>query len=222
MHNHTHWSRDGTMSPRRLLELARGRGIDCLAVTDHDRFEGAREAAALAAAHPELPRVIPGQEITTQAGELIGLYLVEAVPAGLPPLETVARIHRQGWLAYLPHPCDSLRRGSMAAEHRDLVARAADLIEVRNGRSLRRGFDRRSTALAHALAKPGGAGSDAHYEAEVGLAWALVTAIPTRDTLPALLWEGSVSPPPSRLQLLRAFGFAFRTGLAKRARRRRA
>jgi predicted metal-dependent phosphoesterase TrpH len=49
LHTHSYYS-DGTIAPRELLELAKERGLDVLALTDHDTTAGipeARQAAAL-------------------------------------------------------------------------------------------------------------------------------------------------------------------------------
>lgn len=218
LHNHTCHSHDGALSPSRLLALAAARGLACLAVTDHDSLEGGRTCAALASADPSLPRVIPGQEVTSEAGEIIGLYLTDPVPPGLPPLETVAAIHEQGGLVYLPHPCDTMRRSSIRPEVREAVAAAADVVEVRNGRVLRPRFDREAQALAVAFGKPGGAGSDAHYAGEVGRAWVAVGALPTRETLVRLLWDGQMRG-RGPLAAGRAWRYQLRTGLRKGARR---
>ena len=43
LHTHTTHS-DGTLTPTELVELARARGISCLAVTDHDTLSGIEEA----------------------------------------------------------------------------------------------------------------------------------------------------------------------------------
>ena len=39
LHSHTHFS-DGTHSPEELIEAAHQKGLDCIAVTDHDTVDG--------------------------------------------------------------------------------------------------------------------------------------------------------------------------------------
>ena len=168
LHNHTWYSHDGNLSPRALLETADRRGIDWLGVTDHETLRGGLECAALSDADPSLPRVIPGQEITTAVGEVIGFFLTEVVPPGLTVDETVQRIHAQGGVAYLPHPYDRYRRSTIRAEWREHAAVLCDVIEVGNGRTMRPAFDREALALAARTGRRLGAGSDAHYAAEVG------------------------------------------------------
>jgi predicted metal-dependent phosphoesterase TrpH len=192
LHNHTHFSPDGLMSPAELLAEARSRGIHCLAVTDHNSVEGASEAVALAAADASLPRVIPGIELSTAEGEIVGLYVREDIHPGLPLSEAIARIRDQGGLIYLPHPCDVLRRGAISRGSRSLAAQMADAVEVVNGRSLGPRACNQAARLARRLGKPAGAGSDAHWRGEVGTAYVLIDSYPSRDTLVSLLSRGEV------------------------------
>jgi predicted metal-dependent phosphoesterase TrpH len=192
LHNHTHFSADGFMSPTVLLERAARMGIDCLAVSDHNTVKGALEALALAAADPSLPRVIPGIELTTADGEIIGLYVQRDISAGLSLEESVGLIREQDGLVYLPHPYDRLRRGTISRSARLRAAELADIIEVMNGRSLGPRAGSKAAGLARRLGKPGGAGSDAHRKTEVGMVYVVVDALPTRETLVSLIRAGRV------------------------------
>jgi predicted metal-dependent phosphoesterase TrpH len=193
LHNHTLYSADGLMTPAVLLETAKAAGIDYLAVTDHNTVQGALQALALSEADPSLPRVIPGIELRTQAGEIIGLYVSEDVPRGLPLGEAIASIRKLGGLIYLPHPYDVFRRGAISRAERSNAAGLADLVEVVNGRSLGPRSTSKSQRLARRLGKPGGAGSDAHRRGEVGRAHVMVGERPTRETLVAVVASGSVA-----------------------------
>jgi len=193
LHNHTSFSSDGVMSPAELLRGARAKGLGCIAVTDHNTIEGALEALALADADPTLPRVIPGIEVSTADGDIIGLYVRETIPRGLPASDSIALIRQQGGLVYLPHPFDVIRRGTIAAGVREQAADQADVVEVLNGRSLTPLSVRNARRLAHRHAKPRGAGSDAHGPAEVGRAYVVVERPPTREDLVALIAAGTVA-----------------------------
>jgi predicted metal-dependent phosphoesterase TrpH len=206
------------MSPLRLLKAAAARGLDCIAVTDHDSFRGAEECARLSVADPTLPRVIPGEEILTSKGDIVGLYLCEEIPGGLSPAETVARIREQGGLVYLPHPLDGIRGAAIAAESLETTARAADVIEVRNGRSLLPSFSRKALDLAARLGKPLGAGSDAHFELEVGRAYMEVPSLPGRADLLAVLRAGRPSRDMGPLDAALGWAFCVTTVAAKAGR----
>jgi predicted metal-dependent phosphoesterase TrpH len=192
LHNHTNHSSDGGQSPAQLLAAAKAKGLDCVAITDHNTVRGGLEGAAMAAANPELPRVIPGIELATQAGEVVGLFMSADIPKDLPVVDAINRIRAQGGLVYLPHPFDMLRRGAILAEERMRVAQLVDIIEVMNGRALGPHAGTRSTQLAAELRKPAGAGSDAHRASEVGTAWIVVDDLPTRETLVRLVAAGRV------------------------------
>src|SRR5437867_4207441 len=63
LHTHSSFS-DGTMPPRRLVELAGERGLDVVALTDHDTVSGipeARQAAAVAGIE-----LVPGVEFSAE------------------------------------------------------------------------------------------------------------------------------------------------------------
>jgi len=192
LHNHTYFSADGLMSPAALLDAARANGIACIAITDHNTVEGALQALEIADSDTTLPRVIPGIELSTTGGEIIGLYIWESIPAGLSLLDAVERIRGQGGIVYLPHPFDRLRRGSISRRHRLEAAQLADIIEVTNGRALCRRAGSKALALARELGKPQGAGSDAHRPAEVGVASVLVEALPSQEILVSLVSSGTV------------------------------
>ena len=209
------------MSPLRLLRAAAARGLDCIAVTDHDSLRGAVECARLSAMDPMLPRVIPGEEIRTSAGEIVGLYLCEEIPGGLSPLETLARIREQGGLVYLPHPLDGVRGAAIDGESLEAVARAADVIEVSNGRSLRPSYSRKALDLAARLGKPVGAGSDAHFEREVGRAYMEVPGLPEQTDLLELLRVGRPSPDMGPLDTALGWAFCLTTAATKAGRRLR-
>ncbi len=48
LHCHTYRSRDSLMLPQQILEVCRSRGIERVAITDHNTIAGAREAAVRA------------------------------------------------------------------------------------------------------------------------------------------------------------------------------
>jgi predicted metal-dependent phosphoesterase TrpH len=190
LHNHTAYSTDGLMSPPVLMRTARKKGVGCIAVTDHNTIVGALECVALAEADPSLPRVIPGVEVSTADGDVIALYVTQPIPRGLSALDTMVRIREQGGVVYLPHPYDSVRRGTISSKVREQVAAEADIVEVLNGKSLSSWSVRNSDGLAGRHGKPRGAGSDAHGRTEVGRAYVSIERQPTSDDLVALVAAG--------------------------------
>jgi hypothetical protein len=164
LHVHSLWS-DGAQRPDAIVRACAGR-LDVVAITDHDEIRGALEARAFARARPHLGvDVVVGEEISTLNGHLLGLYLAELVPPGLPAVETIARIHAQGGLAVAAHPFHPLRGSGRG--HRSVGALLPDLpvdaIEVVNNAGVFSWLYDAWTALRNVdWALPVTAGSDAH------------------------------------------------------------
>ena len=158
LHAHTCHSADARTTPAQLIERAQEEGLDRIAVTDHGEVEGAFLARAL-----DPPRVIVGEEIRSRCGtELIGLFLHERIPVGLPLEETVERIRDQGGLVYAPHPWAYLYRPAWRARR---AIQVADIVEVFNSRAFWDRWNRRAEASATAEARAAAASSDAAFPA---------------------------------------------------------
>jgi predicted metal-dependent phosphoesterase TrpH len=154
-----------------MMDKAVRIGLTHLAITDHERIDGAQAAAASA---PTGLQVIVGEEIRSADGDLLGLFLREPVPPGLTAAETAAAIHEQGGLVGLPHPFDAYRSsgGSQAGDadaRLEALAAAVDYVEVHNARAYR-DANPRAEAFAQRHGLPGVASSDAHSVSEVGVA----------------------------------------------------
>ena len=114
MHSHTMWSGDSTTTPDELAGAVAAAGLDVLCITDHQTVAGARRLAGELAC-----RVIIGEELRTHAGEIIGLFLTERVPAGTAPRQAAEAIRGQGGIVYVPHPFDPMRRNLPATQRED-------------------------------------------------------------------------------------------------------
>jgi predicted metal-dependent phosphoesterase TrpH len=166
-HLHTMASGDAITTLDQLADRAATERIDVVCVTDHNET-----AAAMAAASGlRGVRVVVGEEIRTQAGEVIGLFLTERIPYVLPVADAVARIRAQGGLVYLPHPYDPARGSVGEAADRLCADGMADVIEVFNAKIADQDLNARAAALAARWGLPGAAGSDAHDPAGIGAAY---------------------------------------------------
>jgi predicted metal-dependent phosphoesterase TrpH/glycosyltransferase involved in cell wall biosynthesis len=165
LHMHTNHSHDCSVPVADLLAYAEGQGLGAIAITDHNVFSGAKEGAELA--RGRRLTVIPGEEIKTDAGEVIGLFLREEIQRGLPMADTIAAIREQGGVVYLPHPFDRLHTIPDAHTlHRHLSE--IDVFEVYNARLLFEGFNEEALRFARKYNLTMGAGSDAHVLQGVG------------------------------------------------------
>jgi predicted metal-dependent phosphoesterase TrpH len=191
LHMHTHHSKDCTMPTAQVLRLCQARGMDGIAITDHDTLAGGLEAAKLA---PPGLLVIPGEEIKSSEGEIIGLFLSEEVPPNLTPEETATRIRDQGGVVIVPHPFDPLRRSPLRtpALERLVAAGMVDAIEILNARMALRSHNLRGAEFAARHGLPGTAGSDAHSRQEYAHAWIEIEPFASRDEFVANLQGASI------------------------------
>jgi predicted metal-dependent phosphoesterase TrpH len=166
LHSHTHWSADCSTAYKAIVAACQRRGIDVLAITDHNRIEGALELA-----EQKLPiQIVVGEEIKTTEGEIIGLFLRDWIPPRLSPEETIAEIRRQGGVVYVPHPFDAIRRSVILPQALERVAGSIDAVEVLNARLHAMERNERAVRFAEERGLLKGAGSDAHTAFEIGRA----------------------------------------------------
>lgn len=172
LHVHTSFSFDSMSSPEEVLRAAKRKGLDGLAVTDHDTIQGALETRDRNR-DPDFV-VIVGCEKSTDAGDIIGLFLREEIRSRK-ALEVIHEIHEQGGLALLPHPFHG-------RPPRDEVVDAVDLVEVFNARTSPEN-NQKALALANRLGKVSVCSSDAHFVSDVGACRVLVEDTDPRAAL---------------------------------------
>jgi predicted metal-dependent phosphoesterase TrpH len=144
-----------------MVDAALKKGVDCLAVTDHNEIKGALEAIEYAKGKPIL--IIPGIEIKTKDGDILALNVKEKIPNKLSAKETIKKIKEVGGLAIIPHPfgwfCSF--RGQL-----EKIFNEIDGIEVLNASLF--GGNGKASVFAKKYGLPFTAGSDAHFPNFVG------------------------------------------------------
>jgi predicted metal-dependent phosphoesterase TrpH len=177
MHLHTLYS-DGTASVADVLDhVERATDLDLVAITDHERIDGALRAVEIHAAGDYSFELVVGEEITTRRGHVLALFLTERVPALRPLAETLERIHDQGGIAIAPHAMapltPSLGRRSLMRTHRAADPRhRLDAIELMNPSAAGRALHGARVRLnAEVLRLPAVGNSDAHVLEGIGTAW---------------------------------------------------
>ena len=183
LHVHTSRSSDAFTSPEQLPTICRDRGLDGLAITDHN---------VLARDSGDGLLILPGIEISTRDGHMIGLGLSEAIPRGLSADNTIRRIRDQNGVSIIPHPYDLLR--SSVRPH--LLTVRPDAIEVINSSSFLHSVTwKRARKFAERENYPMTAGSDSHIPQTIGRAYTEIESRSkdTRSILASLV-SGSVSP----------------------------
>ncbi len=188
MHSHTMWSGDSTTTPDEIEAAVVDSGIDVLCITDHNAVAGAVELAE------RLPcRVVVGEEVRTQLGEIIGLFLSERIPGGIGPAEVARRIRDQGGVVYVPHPFDPMRAHLKDWVIDELVAEGlVDAIEARNGKTSLEHLNRQAAEYAAAHGLFAGAGSDAHVPDALGAVYVEMPDFDGPTEFLASLAEGEI------------------------------
>ncbi|MEM2850108.1 MAG: CehA/McbA family metallohydrolase, partial [Candidatus Bathyarchaeia archaeon] len=154
IHVHTIYS-DGRGTVREVLKIAKFKGLDGLAITDHNSLKGYFKAKLYGSGL----LIIPGYEIHTDAGHVLVLGLEHLPPETrrIRYEELVEWIRRLGGLTVLAHPA----AGRIALNR--WMRCKPDAVEILNalyplhGYSIRRGLN-----IASKLGVPTVGGSDAH------------------------------------------------------------
>jgi predicted metal-dependent phosphoesterase TrpH len=219
LHSHTSASFDSLASPRSVVRAAASRGLTHLAITDHDRIDGALAARDIAAREGLSLTVLVGQEIRTRDGDLIGVFLDRPIPSGLDPFEAIEAVRAQGGLVGIPHPFDRFRGSLLGAGEVEGLAPLVDWVESHNARIMIGNGNQRAAefALDHEL--PGIAVSDAHSVLEIGVAYValdgdastpagLRAALPTAELITgrATMFVRAVTPIAKLVQRARGNG----------------
>jgi len=150
--------------------------LDAVAITDHNTMDGYERAREFRArfSHLQELSLIPGIEISSRAGHIIGLWVERVIPRNLSAEETIAAIHEQGGLALAPHPFAWLPG---LAEFTGVAHRFLDLpfdgVETRNSTPSELLNNHRTTRAnrAHAHPRAEFGGSDAHFLWAIGRTW---------------------------------------------------
>jgi predicted metal-dependent phosphoesterase TrpH len=183
LHVHTCYSRDSSITLKQVVAFAKKRGLDGVAVTDHDTVKGALKLKTRDIL------VVPGIEISTLNGHLLGLNVTAPIPAKLGIEETIHRIHEAGGIAVAPHP---------TAFYKSPPSRSVssyDAVEVMNASSVPFSvLTYLSKIFAAGLVLPQTGGSDSHYAPEIGAAYTIVEADSDVDEVVCAIKKGAVVP----------------------------
>jgi predicted metal-dependent phosphoesterase TrpH len=201
LHVHTTYSKDSLITPKDLVYYAKKRGLNAVAVTDHNQLEGAwkiaKETDFL---------IIPGMEVSSSDGHIVALNVSETIPRGFSAAETVERIHKAGGVAIACHPF-VFGKGCL----KEAVSDKFDAVEVINGRAFP---FKRSVKKAEETAKkynlPRVAGTDAHFGPQIGYGYTVIDAEDaTVEAVAKAIVEGHCQPfgqaVPLTLNLMQEF-----------------
>jgi len=168
-----------------------------MAITDHNTTKGAFIRGTV----PDFI-IIPGIEISTDRGHLLGIGIQEPIVSkGI--IAAIDEIHDAGGVAAIPHP-GRLFSGAIQ-RYDDLNVNA---IEAINGRSFP-AQNKKAAFIANGLNLATIGGSDAHFLWEVGSAFTISEAQTTDDLIAAILKKETLADgTASMLRPLRAASVA--------------
>jgi predicted metal-dependent phosphoesterase TrpH len=186
LHVHTTYSKDSLITPKDLVYYAKKRGLNAVAVTDHNQLDGAYKIAK----ETDF-LIIPGMEVSSSDGHIVALNVSELIPRGLSAVETVERIHGAGGVAIACHPF-VLFKGAL----KENVCETFDAIEIINARAFpfRRSI-KKATQTAGRLKLARVAGTDAHYGPQIGYGYTVIEASePSVEAIVKAIVEGHCQP----------------------------
>jgi predicted metal-dependent phosphoesterase TrpH len=199
-HVHSHYSSDSIITPKDLVNYAKKRNLDAIAIADHNQIQGALNIAKKI----DL-LIIPSIEVSTKGGHVVGLNVKKIIPKGLSIEDTIDCIHEEDGLAVACHPF-SWFKGSLG----DNITEKFDAIETINSSSIP--FNRckeKAIRVAEKLNLTQIAGTDAHNPQTIGLAYAVLEAKPSiEDIVQAILEKRSKpygKPSPISLRIKQQF-----------------
>lgn len=194
LHIHTSASHDSSSSLTGILRYARKRQLRGIAITDHDRLAGA-EVDDLALETGIW--IIRGNEVRTEIGDLIGLFLSKPV-RNTKAVSLIDEIHDQGGVAILAHPYKYIDHYPPA------IIDKLDAVETVNARwrDLNGAADIPKVRALLSAVRGRSAGSDAHFSFEVGRACWVTSELVTPDDLKKSICHGTGSA-----QLISASGW---------------
>ena len=178
MHVHTNYS-DSSGTVEEVIKTAKEKGLNGIAITDHDTLEGAKVAMNM----QDGVIVIPGEEIKTRNGEILALGIDEAVPEDLPIEEAIRIVHLQEGLVFIPHPTIPFFGRLKETDMRRLNI---DGLEVFSAISpFADHYATKNMAIAKRFGLSTIAGSDSHFSETVGDAYTIIDAKDAK--LPSIL-----------------------------------
>jgi len=165
LHIHSQYSDDAEGTPEEIIKNLKKKGLNGMALTDHNTTKGAVKAEKLSTKEFI---VIPGVEISTADGHMIALNIREDIPRKLSVEETVELIIEKGGTPIVPH----LYRNMSGIKKEKLlrIINKISAIEVFNGCSVPQS-NLKTSKIAEKYKLGGTGGSDSHVPEYTGLAY---------------------------------------------------
>ena len=168
LHNHTHYSPCSSLKPEILLKLTKRKGMNGIAVTDHNSIKGALKVKKLN--KDRNFEVIIGDEVRTNYGDVLAYYLHKEIKSR-DLFSVIDEVKAQNGLIAIAHPFRTSINPKFSYPLEKLKNKI-DAIECFNSRMLP-GNNEKAQKLAKKLKIPGIGGSDAHFRFEIGRSYTI-------------------------------------------------
>ena len=157
LHIHSKYSKDSILGLNTIKKICNKKQIIPI-ITDHNTIKGNKKFKCK----------ILTEEIKTQDGEIIGLFMTEEIKPFLSLEETLDILKQQDALVMVPHPFDNIRRSTLK---KTIIP---DIMEEFNSRTIGKESERKAFDFANKNKILKSVGSDAHTRIEVGSAYNII------------------------------------------------
>lgn len=182
LHIHSNYSHDSDLAVDDILKQAVKKGLDGIAICDHNTLAGSHLALERAKELDVPLVVIPGMEVSTKKGHLLVLGIREEIPPDLSLQETIRMSRQKGAVVIAAHPFKVRSVG-------DVDGLDLDAIETFNSRCIF-GENRKAREMAQSLGKPEVGGSDSHLLATIGFGYTEIEGQPDESSILQAIREG--------------------------------
>lgn len=104
LHIHSKHSFDSLADPKKIVNLALARGVQCIAIADHGNIRGSLDARNYAQKNKLPILVIISEEVKSHQGDILALNIKEQIPDHLPTEEVLKKVKEQGGVSIIAHP----------------------------------------------------------------------------------------------------------------------
>lgn len=181
LHCHTALSHDAPLTLKKLVKMAKKRGLDGVAITNHNKvYHGPLNIGGI--------DIIPGSEIDVKNDvHLLAYFIENEVEEGRDFRETIKNVHQQGGVAIWAHP---LRKEGVLEENKDVFS-IIDGLESGNAMDLK-SHQKKVEMICENGNLLQTAGSDAHVEGQVGTAVIKVSEKLTKENFKRVVRSGEI------------------------------
>ena len=172
LHIHSQYSEDGIGTPDEIIKALKKKGLNGMAITDHNSVKGSLKALKIA---PKDFIVVPGVEISTSDGHILAFNVKNNFQRALSVEETVEQIIDLGGTPVVPHlfrNMSGIKTDKLKKIHKKISA-----IEVFNACSIPK-TNLKTARIAKKFNIGGIGGSDSHHPQYAGYAY---TTVDTTD-----------------------------------------